>query len=68
MSIIISISGAGSVVYLQVQKVLFEQYPNSVFGIIGVGDLLVLIFILISICLGKFGDEKEAAQAPPDVS
>ena len=61
MSLIISLSGIGSVVYLQVQKVLFNDYPNMVFGVIGIGDILVLILILTSIFLGKYGDEKELA-------
>ena len=59
MSLIISISGIGAILYLQIQKVLFEMYPNMVFGLIGIFDLIVLVFILICICLGKYGDEKE---------
>ena len=58
MSLIISISGIGAILYLQIQKVLFEMYPNMVFRLIGIFDLIVLVFILICICLGKYGDEK----------
>ena len=68
ISIIISISGIGSVTYLQVQKIFFDEYPNSVYAVIAAGDILNLIFILICICLGKYGNDKEATQAPADAS
>lgn len=56
MALIISMSGLGGVIYLQVSKPFFETAPNMVFGFIGIFDALVLVFIVISIALGKYGD------------
>ena len=56
MALIISLSGLGGVIYLQVSKPFFETAPNMVYGFIGIFDILVLIFILICIFLGKYGD------------
>lgn len=56
MALIISLSGLGGVIYLQVSKPFFETAPNMVFGFIGIFDALVLVFILVSIALGKYGD------------
>ena len=59
MSLIISISACGSILYLQISKIFFVSAPNMVFGVIGLFDALTLAFILIMIFLGKYGD------APP---
>ena len=56
MALIISLSGFGGVIYLQVSKPFYETAPNMVFGWIGIFDGLVLIGILICICLGLYGD------------
>ena len=39
-----------------------------VFGVIGMFDLLDLIFILVCICFGKYGDGKESLSAPADIT
>ena len=56
MALIISLSSLGGVIYLQVTKPFFETAPNMVFGFIGIFDIIVLVFILICIALGKYGD------------
>lgn len=56
MALIISLSSLGGVIYLQVSKPFFETAPNMVFGFIGIFDIIVLVFILICIALGKYGD------------
>ena len=56
MALIISLSGLGGVIYLQVSKPFFETAPNMVFGFIGIFDIIVLVFILIMIAMGKYGD------------
>ena len=53
MALIISLSGLGGVIYLQVSKPFFETAPNMVFGFIGIFDALVLVFILVSIANGQ---------------
>lgn len=55
-ALIISLSGLGGVIYLQVSKPFFDTAPNMVFGWIGIFDVLVLVFILLMIMLGKYGD------------
>ena len=39
-----------------------------VYGVIGIGDAINLVFILTMICLGKYGNAKEEAPVPADVS
>merc|ERR1739848_965371 len=55
MALIISLSNVGGILYLQSTKPFFSFAPNMVFGILGLYDVLVLIFILIMIALGKYG-------------
>lgn len=56
MALIISLSGLGGVIYLQISKIFFESAPNMVFGLIGIFDVIVLVFIVIMIAMGKYGD------------
>ena len=56
MALIISLSGLGGVIYLQVSKPFFETAPNMVFGWIGLFDAMVLVFVAIMILMGKYGD------------
>lgn len=56
MALIISLSGAGSIVYLTAASPLFKEEPNMVFGLIGLFDGAVLILILAAIACGKYGD------------
>ena len=56
MALIISLSGLGGVVYLQVSKPFFESAPNMVFGWIGLFDAMVLVFVAIMMLMGKYGD------------
>ena len=56
MALIIFGSGVGGIVYLQISKLFFKSAPNMVFGLIGLFDLAVLVFIVIMIALGKYGD------------
>jgi len=56
MALIIFGSGVGGIIYLQISKLFFSSAPNMVFGVIGLFDIAVLIFILIMIALGKYGD------------
>ena len=46
MALIISFSGIGGIIYLQVSKLFFTTAPNMVFGIIAIFDALVLVFIV----------------------
>ena len=59
MALIIALSGFGGIIYLQLSKLFFKTAPNMVFGLIGLFDALVLVFIVIMIAMGKYGD------APP---
>ena len=57
MSLIICFSGIGGIIYLQISKVLFDSHTNlAVFGMIAVFDVIVLIFIISMILIGKYGD------------
>lgn len=56
MALIISLSGVGGILYLQLSKLFFESAPNMVFGLIAMFDCAVLVFILVAISVGKFGD------------
>ena len=57
MSLIAVFSSIGTILYLQIQKVFFHQYPNMVFGTLALFDLLALALILISVFFGWYGDE-----------
>ena len=56
MALIIALSGLGGILYLQISKLFFTSAPNMVFGVIGLFDVAVLILIVVSIMLGKYGD------------
>ena len=56
MSLIVSLSSIGSIVYLQVTKPFYSSAPNMVFGWIGLFDGMVLIGVVICIMLGLYGD------------
>ena len=56
MSLICAFASVGSIIYLQVSKPFYESAPNMVFGWIGLFDAVVLILIIVSILLGKYGD------------
>ena len=56
MALIISFSGIGGILYLQISKLFFTTAPNMVFGVLAIFDALVLIFIVICIMLGLYGD------------
>ena len=57
MSLIICFSGIGGILYLQISKVLFDDMTNfAVYGLIGIFDAIVLVFILAMILMGKYGD------------
>ena len=56
MALIISLSGLGGVIYLQLCNLFMSTAPNMVFGLIGLFDVLVLIGIVIMIVAGKYGD------------
>lgn len=56
MALIISFSGIGGIIYLQISKLFFTTAPNMVFGLIAIFDALVLVFIVICIMLGLYGD------------
>lgn len=56
MSLICALASTGSILYLQISKIFYDNRPNMVFGLIGLFDVLVLVLILISIMLGKYGD------------
>ena len=55
MALIISLSNVGGILYLQTTKPFFSFAPNMVFGILALYDILVLIFIVIMIMMGKYG-------------
>ena len=57
MALIISFSGIGGILYLQISKVFFETAPNMVFGVIALFDALVLVFIFVCIMFGLYGDQ-----------
>ena len=56
MALIISLSGLGGILYLQISKLFFATAPNMVFGVIGLFDIATLVFIMIAIAMGKYGD------------
>lgn len=56
MALIIALSGLGGIIYLQISKIFFQTAPNMVFGLIGIFDVIVLVFILVMIAMGKYGD------------
>mmetsp|Transcript_27664 Transcript_27664/g.34357 ORF Transcript_27664/g.34357 Transcript_27664/m.34357 type:complete len:164 (+) Transcript_27664:1331-1822(+) len=56
MALIVSLSSLGSILYLQVSKQFYDSAPNMVFGILGLFDAVVLVFIVICIFMGKYGD------------
>lgn len=56
MALIISLSGVGGIIYLQLSKIFFVKAPNMVFGLIGFFDAIVLVLILVAIMCGKYGD------------
>ena len=56
MALIIAISGIGGILYLQVSKPFFTDRPNMVFVWIAIFDIIVLVFILLMIWMGKYGD------------
>lgn len=52
-------SAIGSIIYLQLYGVLYDLYPGAPwlsFGVIAVIDGVFLIFLILMIMLGKFGD------------
>ena len=52
-------SAIGSIIYLQIYGVLYELYPGApwlAFGVIAAIDFICLVFLVLMICLGKFGD------------
>ena len=56
MALIIALSAFGGIIYLQLSKLFFETAPGMVFGLVGVFDALVLVFIITMIFMGKYGD------------
>jgi len=56
MALIIALSGVGGIIYLQLSKIFLKTAPNMVFGLIGLFDAVILVFIVIMIAMGKYGD------------
>jgi len=56
MALIIALSAFGGIIYLQLSKLFFDSRIGMVFGLIGIFDILVLVFIVTMILLGKYGD------------
>ena len=56
MSLIAIFASLGTIAYLQVQKIFFNEHPNMVFGTLAFFDLVVLILIIVSIVFGWYGD------------
>jgi MFS family permease len=56
MALVISLSGLGGIIYLQLSKMFFKTAPNMVFGVLGLFDVVILVFILVAIAMGKYGD------------
>ena len=57
MSLIICFSGLGGILYLQTSKVLFADHTNfAVYGMIAIFDVIVLVFVVSMILIGKYGD------------
>lgn len=73
MALIAIFSAAGTILYLQVQKVFFDDHPNMVFGTLAFFDLIAFILIVVSIAFGWYGDpapgqgdDDGASNAPED--
>jgi len=52
-------SAIGSIIYLQLYGVLYKAYPQApwlAFGVIAMIDFVCLVFLLVCIFMGKFGD------------
>lgn len=56
MALIIALSGVGGIIYLQLSKIFLTTAPNMVFGLIGLFDAVILVFIVVMIAMGKYGD------------
>lgn len=56
MALVIALSAVGGIIYLQISKLFYQSNPGMVFGLIAMFDAMVLIFILVSIFFGKYGD------------
>ena len=56
MSLICAVFSIGSIIYLQVTKPFYESHPNMVFGMIGIFDAAMLVFIIFCILMGWYGD------------
>lgn len=58
-AVIGSMSAIGSIIYLQVYGLLYKKNPQSPwlsFAVIAIIDAIFLVFLLICIFIGKFGD------------
>ena len=56
MSLIAIFASIGTIAYLQIQKIFFNEHPNMVFGTLAFFDLIVFILIIVSIVFGWYGD------------
>lgn len=56
MALIAIFSAIGTILYLQVQKVFFDEHPNMVFGTLAFFDLVAFILIVVSIVFGWYGE------------
>ena len=56
MALICAVASAGSIIYLQVTKPYYVNSPNMVFGWLGIFDAAVLVLIIATIMIGKYGD------------
>lgn len=55
MSLIGVVGAIGTILYLQIQKIFFKEHPNMVFGTLAIFDIIVLIFLIVSIAFGWYG-------------
>ena len=55
MSLIIAMSSLGSMLYLQLAKIVVADHPGMVFGLLAIIDLVTLVFLGICMAMGLYG-------------
>ena len=60
MAVMIAVASTGGIIYLQISKLFYTSAPWMIFVLIGLLDIPILIFLLVAIYCGKWGDLPEA--------
>ena len=60
MAVMIAVASTGGIIYLQISKLFYTSAPWMIFVLIGLLDIPILIFLLVAIYCGKWGDLPDA--------